>query len=82
MFPAPLVMKRQKVGAFKAIVICYKASAETRWQQFFTTLYVALANFWGALIFGLGLLRSISFSYLLIERYYRKMREYKLFETK
>jgi hypothetical protein len=80
MFPAPLVMMRQKVGAFRALVICYQASAETRWQQFFTTLYVALANFLGALIFGLGLLRSISFSYLLIERYYRKMREYKLFE--
>ncbi|MFO7896253.1 MAG: hypothetical protein R6U84_04905 [Candidatus Cloacimonadales bacterium] len=80
MFPAPLVMMRQKVGAFSAIVLCYQASAETRWQQFFTILYVALANLLGALVFGLGLLRSISFSYLLIERYYRKMTDYNLFK--
>jgi len=80
MFPAPLVMIRQQVNPFVAIKMCYIASAETRWQQFFTTCQVAFANILGALILGLGLLRSISFSYLLIERYYKKIDEYKLFE--
>ncbi|MCK4957554.1 MAG: hypothetical protein KAS49_07940, partial [Candidatus Cloacimonetes bacterium] len=79
MLPVPLVMMRKEVNAFKAVKMCYVASAETRWQQFFTAFYVVSVNVLGALVLGLGLLRSISFSYLLIERYYQKLDEYKLF---
>ena len=82
MFPAPLVIVRKNVNPLAALKVCHTASAETRWQQFFTLFYVATANILGLLAVGLGLLRSISFSYLLIENYYNEMNEYRLFEKR
>jgi hypothetical protein len=79
--PAPLLIIRRKMNPIKAIIICYKAGSETRWQQFFVLLYLLAINFVGLLPFGLGLLVSIPFSYVLIERYYQKMEEYELFDT-
>ncbi|NQT65861.1 MAG: hypothetical protein HQ554_06750, partial [FCB group bacterium] len=34
-FPAVLLITRKKMNPIKAVISCYQASAETRWQQFF-----------------------------------------------
>lgn len=79
MFPAPLVIIRKEVNAFKAVKMCYVASAETRWQQLFTVSYVVGVNILGTLALGLGLLHTISLSYMIIEGYFARLDEYDLF---
>ncbi|MBC8415879.1 MAG: hypothetical protein H8E11_05565, partial [Candidatus Cloacimonetes bacterium] len=78
--PSPILIARKKVNAFRAVALCYKASMETRWQQFFLVLQIASINVLGAALAGLGLLYSIPLSYVLIERYYQKLDDYRLFE--
>jgi len=78
--PAPILMIRRKMNPFKAVVVAYKAGSETRWQQFYIALFAFLANLVGAVLLGLGLLVTIPFTYIILERYYRKMDEFELFE--
>ena len=80
MLPSPILIIRKKVNAFKAVVLCYKASAETRWQQFFLVLKIVFINIIGAALAGLGLLVTIPLSYVLIEKYYDNMDEFELFK--
>ena len=80
MLPSPILITRKNVNAFQAVVLCYKASMETRWQQFFLVLQIAGINVLGAALAGLGLLYSIPLSYVLVERYYQKLDEFRLFE--
>lgn len=80
--PAPILMIRKSMNPVKAIIVSYKAGNETRWQQFFLIVLVALINLLGAVLIGLGLLVTIPLSYIIIERYYLNMRDYKLFENK
>ena len=79
-FPSVILIIRKRVNAFKAIVLCYKASAETRWQQFFLVVRIFLYNVLGAALAGLGLLVTIPLSYVIIEKYYEKLDEFELFE--
>jgi len=79
MFPLPLVMFRKKVNPIKSAIMCYKASAETRWQQFFIIIQIVLINIFGFGLFGVGLIISIPLTYILIERYYHQLDEYELF---
>lgn len=81
MSPAPILMIRRKMNPLKAMIKCYKATAETRWQQFFILSYLFIINLIGLAAAGLGLLVTIPFSYILLERYYLRMEEYELFET-
>ncbi|RLC50790.1 MAG: hypothetical protein DRH89_03880 [Candidatus Cloacimonadota bacterium] len=81
MLPAPILMIRRKMNPIKAMILCYKATAETRWQQFFIVFYLAVINLIGLATAGLGLLVTIPFSYILIERYFLRMDEYELFDT-
>jgi hypothetical protein len=79
--PIPIMMIRMNLNPIKAAIIAYKAGKETRWQQFFLLVYLFIINLIGLAALGLGLLITIPFSYVLIERYYLKMEEYELFET-
>ncbi|MDO9578823.1 MAG: hypothetical protein Q7J16_13150 [Candidatus Cloacimonadales bacterium] len=79
--PVPILMIRRKMNPFKAIYLSYKAGTETRWQQFFVVFFLFLINLLGLALIGLGLLVTIPFSYIMIERYYLRMEEYELFET-
>lgn len=79
--PIPIMLARKKINPIKAIIVAYKAGKETRWQQFFLLLYLFFINLLGLAVVGLGLLVTIPFSYILIERYYLSMEEYELFET-
>jgi hypothetical protein len=63
----------------KAIIKSYKASAETRWQQFFILIYLFLINVLGFATIA-GSLISIPLSYILIEKYYFAMNKFKLFD--
>jgi len=79
-FPAVLLIVRKKMNPIKAVISCYKASAETRWQQFFIVFRLFVMNVIGAVFAGLGLLVTIPFSYILIEKYYQSLDEFELFE--
>jgi hypothetical protein len=79
--PVPILMVRRKMNPIKAIIVAYKAGRETRWQQFFVVFFLFLANLVGLALAGLGLMVTIPFSYVMIERYYLRMEEYELFET-
>ncbi len=79
-FPAALLIIRKKMNPIKAVISCYKASAETRWQQFFIVFRLFVMNIIGAVFVGLGLLVTIPFSYILIEKYYQSLDEFELFE--
>lgn len=79
-FPAVLLVIRKRFNPIKAIIICCKASAETRWQQFFIVFRLFVMNVIGAALAGLGLLLTIPFSYILIEKYYMSLDEFELFE--
>ncbi|MFC1898311.1 hypothetical protein ACFLYJ_01940 [Candidatus Cloacimonadota bacterium] len=79
--PAPILMIRKKMNPLKAIIVSYKAGSETRWQQFFVVFFLFCANLLGLALAGLGLLVTIPFTYIIIERYYLRMDEYELFDT-
>jgi hypothetical protein len=79
--PVPILMIRRKMNPFKAIIVSYKAGSETRWQQFFVVFFLFCANLAGLALAGLGLLVTIPFSYIMIERYYLRMEEFELFDT-
>jgi len=79
-FPAVLLIVKKKMNPIKAVISCYKASAETRWQQFFIVFRLFVMNVIGAVFAGLGLLVSIPFSYILIEKYYQSLDDFELFE--
>lgn len=79
-FPAVLLITRKKMNPVKAVIKCYTASAETRWQQFFIVFRLFVMNVVGAIFAGLGLLVTIPFSYILIEKYYHSLDEFELFE--
>jgi len=79
-FPAVLLITRKKMNPIKAVISCYKASAETRWQQFFIMLRLFVMNIIGVAFAGLGLLVTIPFSYILIEKYYQSLDEFELFD--
>ncbi len=76
----PILVIRKKINPIKAAVACYKASAETRWQQFFLVLQVTFVNVIGVLFFGIGLIISLPLSYILIENYFAKLEQYQLFD--
>ena len=75
----PILVIRKKTNPSKAEIMCYKASAETRWQQFFLVLQITFVNVIGVLFFGFGLLISLPLSYILIENYFAKLEQYQLF---
>lgn len=79
MFPMLLLVYRKKVNPVKAAIMCYKASAETRWQQSLIMFQVLIVNLIGLVFLGVGLIVSLPFSYVLIERYYQKLDDYELF---
>ena len=79
-FPAVLLIIRKGMNPIKAVISCYKASAETRWQQFFIVFRLFVMNVIGSVFAGLGLLVTIPFSYILIEKYYQSLDEFELFE--
>lgn len=79
-FPAVLLIIRKKMNPITAVVSCYKASAETRWQQFFIVFRLFVMNIIGAAFAGLGLLVTIPFTYILIEKYYQSLDEFELFD--
>lgn len=78
-FPSVLLIIRKKMDPITAVIACYKASAETRWQQFFIVFRLFVMNIIGAALAGLGLLVTIPFSYILIEKYYQSLDEFELF---
>ena len=80
MLPSPILIARKNVNAFQAVVLCYKASMETRWQQFFLVLQIVGVNVLGAALAGLGLLFSVPLSYVLIEKYYLQLDKFDLFD--
>jgi len=80
MFPAPLVMNRKNVNPLTALIMCYKASAETRWQQFYITLVVFFSNLLALVLAVFGMMASLPYAYVLMEGYYLKMEEFGLFE--
>ncbi len=77
--PAPLLITRLNMNPVTAIIKSYKASAETRWQQFFILIYLFLINVLGFATIA-GSLISIPLSYILIEKYYFAMNKFKLFD--
>ncbi|MFA5498263.1 MAG: hypothetical protein WC327_01815 [Candidatus Cloacimonadia bacterium] len=77
--PLPFVLLRKGLSPLKALKVTYKGGKETRWQQFFTYLLLALINIAGLIPIGLGLLVTIPFSYAVLERYYLQMDKYNLF---
>jgi uncharacterized membrane protein len=79
-FPAVLLIVRKKMNPIKAVIVCYKASAETRWQQFFIMFRLFIMNIIGAAMAGFGLLITIPFTYILIEKYYHSLDEFELFD--
>jgi len=111
-FPSVFLIIRKNMNPIKAVMVCYKASAETRWQQFFIVFGLFIMNFIGAAIIvlglfiiniiiaaianqellgnyvliigfaiaGLGLLVSLPFTYILMEKYYQSLDEFELFE--
>jgi len=79
-FPAVLLISRKDMNPIKAVVSCYKASAETRWQQFFIVFRLFIMNIIGAAFAGLGLFITIPFSYILIEKYFQSLDEFELFD--
>ncbi|MCF7857712.1 MAG: hypothetical protein K9N07_00095 [Candidatus Cloacimonetes bacterium] len=79
-FPAVILIIRKQMNPLKAVIICYTASAETRWQQFFILIRIFIMNIIGAALAGLGLLVTIPFSYILIEKYYQSMDDFELFD--
>jgi len=79
-FPTVFLIIRKKMNPIKAVISCYKASAETRWQQFFIVFRLFVMNIIGALLAGLGLLVTIPFSYILLEKYYMSLDEFELFD--
>lgn len=78
--PAPLLIARKNMNPLRAIYVSHKASKETRWQQFFLILIVAFYNIIGLAIIGIGLIATIPYSYVIIEKYYQKMDEFELFD--
>jgi len=78
--PVPFILARESGNSIKAIHRSYKAGKETRWQQFFIFFFLILFNLGGLILLGLGLLITIPFSYILLEKYYLKMHEYNLFK--
>ncbi|MCF7910921.1 MAG: hypothetical protein K9M99_00205 [Candidatus Cloacimonetes bacterium] len=77
--PVPVLMVEKNLNPLKAIIISIKAGHETRWQQFFISLQILIANLAGALCLLAGLLVSVPLSYKLIRNYYLHMVEYELF---
>jgi len=77
--PTPFIIKNKTGSIFKMIFMSYKAGKETRWQQFYILIFLLILNVGGFILLGLGLLVSIPFSYILLEKYYLKMYKYKLF---
>lgn len=79
-FPAVLLIIRKNMNAIKSVITCCRASTETRWQQFFVVFRLFLMNIVGVAFAGLGLLITIPFTYILIEKYFQSMDEFELFE--
>ena len=65
-------------SALKGLLLLYRGGKETRWQQFYTALFLVIINALGLLFAGVGLLVTIPFSIAVIERYYRQMEKYSL----
>ena len=79
MVPYPHLLLRKSVNPFKGLIIVYKAGKETRWQQFFTYVYLFIINVLGLVALGIGLLVTIPYSIAVIERYYLQMDKLGLF---
>ena len=79
--PVPVLMVEKKINPFKAIILSIKAGHETRWQQFFISIQILIANLAGAVCLLAGLLVSMPLSYKLIRNYYLQMEEYELFNS-
>ncbi len=77
--PVPSLIIRNNVNFLKAFYIAYKV-AETRWQQYFISMFLLLINFIGLLIAGLGLVVTIPFSFFLLSYYEKKLYDCKQFE--
>lgn len=80
--PAPLLMARKKINPVQAVITCYQAGDQTRWQQFYLLLCLLLINILGAALAGLGLLVTLPFTYFTLEKYFLSMKDYKLFDIK
>lgn len=67
--PVPYLIFSRDLAPHKAIWMAVKQIKESRWQQFFTLLYVLVVNIIGFALFGFGLCLTVPFSYALIQRY-------------
>ncbi len=80
MMPAPRLIAEKKVNAFNALIMCYKASAETRWQQFYLIFVAGLINLAGVALLGVGVLFTAPLAQSMITEYYKRLDSFKLFE--
>ena len=78
--PYPHLLLRKKINPLQGLIIVYKVGKETRWQQFFTYIYLFVINILGLAALGIGLLVTIPYSIAVLERYYLQMDKLDLFE--
>jgi len=77
--PLPSLIANKNINTFRAWWKVYIGGKETRWQQFYIYLFLSMINIVGLAILGLGLLVTIPFSFIVIDRYFREMDNNKLF---
>ncbi len=80
--PVPFLISEYKMNPFKAIHLCYKKLGDVRWKLFFIWVFLLLLNMLGAIPFGIGLLVTLPFSYVLVNNYVRKLIEFNIIEVK
>src|SRR5690554_1584517 len=78
--PYPYLLCRKKVNPLKGLLLVYRGGKETRWQQFFTYIYLALVNVLGLALLGIGLLVTIPYTFTVLERFYLQMERLGLFD--
>lgn len=68
MLPVPHLIGSEK-SLYNAMKISLLEMKETRWQQFFTLIFLIVFNFVGLLTFGIGLFITVPLSYRIVQRY-------------
>ncbi len=81
MIIAPTVMIQRKVSPLKALIMSYKASKETRWQQFYVFFNFLIAIGLGLISFGFYWIKSFPKAIAITEKYYFQMEKRKLFDS-
>jgi hypothetical protein len=78
--PYPHLLANKDIDPYRGWLKVFKGGKETRWQQFYTLLFLFVINVLGLALAGIGLLITIPFSIAVLERYYRQMDKYGLFD--